>query len=317
MFRVTVSRRYVPRYSVFFARKSGFPRFRSRRRCVGGFAFKGEDVLGYRPKAVKLPRFGWVRIKGKNRPPTGRILSATVKERAGRWFVSLQCELQRVVPENQGLRVGVDLGLKMLAKLSDGREFSNPRHLNQKLHLLRIRQRKLSRCKDGSNRRKRMKLKVAHTYYRIWCVRQDAIHKMTTRIAREYGAVGIEDLNVKGMVQNRSLARSLSDAAFGEIRRQLEYKCSWYGTRLHVWPRFYPSSKTCSRCGVIKDELPLSERIYRCDCGLVIDRDLNAAINLVPPLPQEEEARPWVTGLTTVEATTAVYNQPVVLQVDR
>ena len=171
--------------------------------------------------------------------------------------------------------------MKNLATLSDGTVIPNPRALNTRLKALRKAQQALSRKTKGSARRRKAQERVARLHARVADVRADAINKATTMIARTYSVVCIEDLNVAGMVKNRRLARSVSDASLGEFLRQLEYKTAKTGARLHIVDRWYPSSKTCSKCGRVKAKLSLNERVYRCDgCGLVMDRDLNAAVNI-------------------------------------
>ena len=178
--------------------------------------------------------------------------------------------------------VGVDLGVKHLATLSDGTVIPNPRALDARLKALRKAQQALSRKTMGSARRGKAKERVARLHARIADARMDAINKATTMIARTYSTVCVEDLNVAGMMKNHRLARSVSDASLGEFRRQLEYKTMRTGAVLRVVDRWYPSSKTCSSCGTVKAKLALSERVYKCDvCGLSMDRDLNAAINLM------------------------------------
>ena len=177
--------------------------------------------------------------------------------------------------------VGVDLGVKNLATLSDGTVIPNPRALGTGLKALRKAQKALSRKVKGSVRRENAKEHVAKLHARVADVRADALNKATTMIANTYGTVCIEDLHVAGMVKNRCLARSVSDAALGEFRRQLEYKTARTGATLRVVDRWFPSSKTCSNCGAAKAKLSLSERTFNCDtCGLSLDRDLNAAINI-------------------------------------
>ena len=184
-------------------------------------------------------------------------------------------------PAPRGGVVGVDLGVKNLATLSDGTVIPNPRPLGARLRALRKAQQALSRKVKGSVRREKAKKHVARLHARVADVRADAINKATAMIASNYSDVCIEDLNVAGMVKNRSLARSVSDASLGEFRRQLEYKTARSGAVLRVVDRWYPSSKTCSNCGTVKAKLPLSERTFNCDaCGLSIDRDVNAAINI-------------------------------------
>ena len=177
--------------------------------------------------------------------------------------------------------VGVDLGVKRLATLSDGTVIANPRALGARLKALRKAQRALSRKIKGSARREKAKVRVAKLHARVADVRADAVHKATAMIAQTYSVVCVEDLNVAGMVKNRCLARSVSDASLGEFRRQLEYKTARSVAVLRVVDRWYPSSKTCSKCGVVKAKLSLSERTFNCDaCGASMDRDLNASINI-------------------------------------
>ena len=175
----------------------------------------------------------------------------------------------------------MDLGIKTLATLSDGTVVENPRYLRKSERKLKKAQQALSRKTKGSNCRAKARAKVAHLHARVANQRSDVMHKLTTRLAREYSDISIEDLNVSSMVKNRHLAKPIKDAAFGEFRRQSEYKTARTGARLHVVDRRYRSNQTCSKRGSAKARLPLSERTYMCDnCGLTMDRDLNAAINI-------------------------------------
>ena len=211
-----------------------------------------------------------------------RLIRITVSRRAGNWYASLTVEREPTAkPTPKGGVVGVGLGVKNLATLSDGTVVPNTRALNRGMRVLRKAQQSLSRKVKGSARREKAKKRVARLHARVADVRADAIHKATTMIARSYNTVCIEDLDVAGMAKNHHLARSLSDAALGEFRRQLEYKTARNGVTLRVVDRWYPTSKTCSNCGVVKAKRPLSGRTFNCDmCGLSIDRDLNAAINI-------------------------------------
>lgn len=268
----------------YFEKRAKFPRPKKRKNGIGGFRLTGKIHIS--GKHVQLPRLGLLRLKEIS-AVQGRILSATVKEKAGRWFVSLCVEQSIVVPENQGPTVGVDIGVNRLATLSDGVVFDNHRAYRRNCKLLKRAQRILARRQQGSKRRERVKRHIGKLHHRISCIRADATHKMTTFIAKTYGEIGVEDLNVAGMLKNHRLASSISDASFGEIRRQLEYKTAWYGSKLVIRDRFYPSSKTCSLCGNINGSLKLSERMFRCVvCDYTIDRDLNAAINLRPGVPR-------------------------------
>ena len=266
-------------------KRVGFPRFKSKNTTMrfaystGFTAPKASDPYG-----LKLPRIGRVHcMENAYRLVNGaRFIRITVSRRAGCWYASLTVEREPVAkPAPKGGVVGVDLGVKNLATLSDGTVIPNPRALGSSLKTLRKAQQALSRKVKGSVRREKARERVARLHARVADVRADAINKATTMIAETYSVVCVEDLNVAGMVKNRHLAKSIMDAAFGEFRRQLEYKTTRSGARLHVVDRWYRSSKTCSRCGSVKAKLSLAERTYKCDsCGLAIDRDLNAAINI-------------------------------------
>ncbi|MEO6088644.1 MAG: RNA-guided endonuclease TnpB family protein, partial [Umezawaea sp.] len=214
------------------------------------------------------------------------------KREAGRWYVSfcVQVEKQDRVPARPDAVIGVDLGVRTLAVFSDGRPpAGNPRHYDTARRKLGRLSRTVSR-RGGPDRRtgqrpshrwQRADQQRNKVHHRVASVRREGIHQLTTALACEYGTIVVEDLNVSGMVKNRALARVVSDAGFGEIRRQLTYKTAWNGGRVVVADRWFPSSKTCSGCGAVKTKLPLRMREYVCDeCGLVLDRDENAALNL-------------------------------------
>ncbi|WP_155370074.1 IS607 family element RNA-guided endonuclease TnpB [Catellatospora vulcania] len=277
----------------------GFPRFKSRRRSTPSVRFT-TGTIRVEPdrKHVVLPRLGRLKLHESARKlarrleaGTARIMSATVRRDGGRWHVAFTVEIERTVrtPARPDSIIGVDVGITHLAVLSTGKFVPNPRHLNQAQHRLRALGRALSR-KSGpdrrtgahpSNRWQRARVRIARAHARVANLRRDGLHKLTTRLAREHGTLVVEDLNVSGMLRNRKLARHIADAGFGELRRELTYKTTWNGGRLHVADRWYPSSKTCSGCGAVKTKLALSKRVYDCKaCGLVIDRDLNAARNL-------------------------------------
>ncbi|WP_330349938.1 IS607 family element RNA-guided endonuclease TnpB [Streptomyces sp. NBC_00582] len=252
---------------------------------------------------ITLPRLGTIRtheptvkLLARIKAGTARILSATVRHERGRWFVSLQVETAREITrvDRPDTSVGIDLGVKYLAVMADSsgkvHYVPNPGHLDGALKLLRLHSRRVTR-RQGPDRKtgqkpskrwekaNRQRNKIHH---RVANLRTDALHKLTTRVRTEYGTVVVEDLNVAGMLRNRRLARRVSDAGFGEIRRQLTYKGRWNACRTIVANRWYPSSKTCSNCGAAKAKLPLHARVFDCDeCPLVMDRDENAARNLV------------------------------------
>jgi putative transposase len=257
---------------------------------------------------VQLPRIGVVRSK---EPATklrqllelgrARILSATISEEAGRWFVSFTCEVERseLPATSPDAVVGVDLGVKHLAVVSTGQVVENPKARSRYERSMARLNRELDRRQLGSKRRARTKAKLARCHRNVVNTRRDALHKLTTELAASFGTVVVEDLNVAGMTakpkpvpdgaggyarngrrRKAGLNRVVLDVSPSEVRRQLAYKLEWKRGRLIVADRFFPSSKTCSRCGAVKAKLALSERTYRCDCGLVIDRDFNAALNL-------------------------------------
>jgi len=266
-------------------KRVGFPKFKSKNATMR-FAYSTDFTAPTAgdPYGLKLPRIGRVHcMENVYKLVNGaHLVRVSVSRRAGCWYASLTVEREPTATQApKGGAVGVDLGVKSLATLSDGTVVPNPRALNTKLSALRKAQRALSRKVKGSARREKAKGRVARLYARVADVRADAINKATTMIADTYGTVCIEDLHVAGMVKNHHLARSLSDAALGEFRRQLEYKTARTGAVLRVVDRRFPSSKTCSNCGVVKAKLSLSERVFNCDdCGASMDRDLNAAINI-------------------------------------
>ena len=270
-------------------RKVGFPKFKSKNKATPRFAYTTGcfGLVKGDPKALRLPRIGRVHCVEDvtKRVGDGRVLRMTISQYAGRWYASLTVErddtsVTRKAP--RGGAVGVDLGVKALATLSDGTVIENPRYLKKSERKLKKAQQALSRKAKGSNRLAKARAKVARLHAHVANQRLDAMHKLTTRLAETFSDVSIEDLHVAGMVKNHRLAKSIADAAFGEFRRQLEYKTARSGARLHVVDRWYRSSKMCSGCGEVKAKLSLNERTYRCDsCGLAMDRDLNAAINIL------------------------------------
>ena len=268
-------------------RKVGFPKFKAKSKAAPRFAYTtgAFGLIQGDPKALKLPKVGRVHCMENVTARVGdaKVLRMTVSQRAGRWYASLTVEREEPAVRRapKGGAVGIDLGIKTLATLSDGTVIENPRCLAASERRLKKAQKALSRKVKGSRRRAKARAKVARLHAHVANQRQDAIHKATTWLAGTYSDISVEDLNAAGMVKNHRLAKAVSDAAFGEFRRQLEYKTARTGARLHVVDRWYPSSKICSKCGRVKAKLSLAERVYRCDgCGLVMDRDLNAAVNI-------------------------------------
>ncbi|MFG2296666.1 IS607 family element RNA-guided endonuclease TnpB [Streptomyces sp. NPDC048603] len=285
-------------------KRVGAPRFKSKRKARLACRFTtGTIRVDADGRHVTLPRLGTIRaheptarLLARVQAGTARILSATVRHERGRWFASFQVEINRdlVRVARPDVAVGMDLGVKTLAVMADStgeiRTVPNPKHFDRALGQLRRASRVVSR-RQGPDRRtgqkpsKRWeKANAARNkiHHRVANLRTDVLHKLTTSVAAEYGTIVVEDLNVAGMLRNPRLARRIADAGFGEIRRQLTYKTSRrHATRMVIADRWYPSSKTCSGCGAVKAKLPLHVRTYQCDvCGLVIDRDDNAALNL-------------------------------------
>ena len=276
-------------YQNFFRRvregsnKPGFPRFKSRHRGVYPFRLYGTIRVG--KHAIRLPSIGWIRLKETDYLPRDqvKILSATVSERAGHWYVSLQVAEERTVTPAEGPALGVDLGISALATCSDGTVYENPKATVRYERKLRRLNKELARRKRGSQNWRKAKAQLAETHRRIANLRLNSTHDATHDLIehKKPSMIVIEDLNVSGMVQNRHLARAISDVSMREFRRQIEYKAVWNGVAVETAGRFFPSSKQCSECGNVKRLLKLSERIYVCEsCGAVLDRDLNAARNL-------------------------------------
>jgi len=276
-------------------RRLGFPKFKKRGRCKDSFRFSCEP-LRCSGATVTLPRLGTIRthestrkLTRKLKAGTARILSATVSRTAQRWFISFTVEVERAVPAHRpepGSVIGIDLGVKTLLTGADNKgaviAVEGPQALRKSLRRLRRASRAHSRRARGGANRRKAAARLARLHARIANIRTDALHKATGKLASRYETIVGEDLNVAGMVRNRPLARAINDQGFGTALRMLAYKTNWNGGRLMLVDRFYPSSKTCSNCGAVKTKLPLSERTYRCgSCGLVVDRDVNAARNLL------------------------------------
>jgi putative transposase len=259
--------------------EAGFPHFKSKKRDRLSFYLNNDkfSVDGY---SIRIPKLGYVNMTEKLRF-AGKIASATISYRAGWWFVSIAVEVEHEVPMHQGGTVGIDLGIKTLATLSDGRVFENQRHYRKSLGRIKGLSKGLSRKVEGSANWRKNSLKLAKAHYRVANQRQDVLHKMTTYVARTYTLIGLEDLNTKGMLANHCLAQAVSDASFFEIKRQLLYKAEHYGSYVQLVDQWYASSKTCTQCGWKDEDLTLAERTFHCKaCGLVIDRDLNASQNI-------------------------------------
>jgi putative transposase len=260
--------------------KVGYPQRKTKKRGLGSFRLTGSIVVC--ADAIQLPRLGRLRLKERAYLPTqAKILSATVSERGGHWYVSVVVQQEHVTPANRGPVVGVDLGVKTLATLSDGTSEPNPRYLKHSLKKLKRLQRAVTRKPKGSRNRCKAAQRLGTLHRKVANQRANTLHQVTSRLAKTKSTVVIEELNVAGMLKNHHLAQAIADVGWGEFRRQLRYKAAWYSCRVLVASRWEPSSKTCSGCGWEDEELTLADRTFRCeDCGQVLDRDLNAASNL-------------------------------------
>ncbi|WP_329452956.1 transposase [Streptomyces sp. NBC_01724] len=272
-------------FTNFFSKRAKYPRFKSRKKSrksaeytTSGFRFRdGRLTLAKMAEPLDIV---WSRPLPTGAKPSTVTVS---QDSAGRWFVSMLCDDLTVKPLSAtDAAVGVDVGLNHLLTLSTGEKIANPRHERRDRARLAKAQRALARkaTGDGANRRK-ARLKVAKIHARIADRRRDGLHKLTTRLVRENQTIVIEDLTVRNMVRNRSLARAISDAAWAEFRSLLEYKAQWYGREVIAVDRFFPSSKLCSVCGTLQDKMPLHVRTWTCTCGTTHDRDVNAARNLL------------------------------------
>lgn len=302
-------------------RRVGYPRFKKRGRCRDSFRLhhdvKKPGIRFTTYRRLRLPAFGEVRLHDSAKR-LGRLIargdavvqSVTVSRSGHRWYASVLCKVATDLPgkpskaQQEAGTVGVDLGVKYLAALSKPLErgdyrtmlLPNPRHLAAAMRRLKKAQQDLCRTEKGSHRRERAKRRVGRIHHEVSVQRQAALHQVTKKLATRYSVVAVEDLNVAGMTrsakgtveepgrkvrQKAGLNRSILDTAMGETRRQLAYKTSWYGSRLAVLDRWWPSSKTCSECGWQNPRLTLSDRMFTCgQCGITMDRDLNAARNI-------------------------------------
>ncbi|MGA9379330.1 MAG: RNA-guided endonuclease TnpB family protein [Phormidium sp.] len=243
-------------------------------------SFYLEGSINISGNKIKLPRIGWV--KCSEILPTVQPKNVTISKRANDWYISFKYELKPKPTPTPKIRkrIGVDLGINTLATCSDGTAFPNQKAYRKAQRKLAHLQRSFCRKQKGSKNRKRANLKVARLQRKISNIRVDALHKLTTWLTKNHSEIVIEDLNVSGMLKNHRLASAIADCGFYEFKRQLEYKASWYGATIIKVDRFYPSSQLCSCCHH-RQKMPLSKRTFKCgNCGVELDRDLNASINL-------------------------------------
>lgn len=276
--------------------EGGFPHFKSKKRDRLSF-YLANDKFSVEGHTLRVPKLGNVNMTEELRF-SGKILSAVISERAGWWFISISVEMEQEIPQHTGDSVGIDLGLKTLATLSTGEVYENQRHYRKGLGRIKGLSKGLSRKQEGSKNRWKNVRKLARAHYRVACQRADTLHNMTTHVARTYKVIGMEDLSTKGMLANYKLAQAVSDASFFEVQRQLCYKSDACGGYVQLVSRWYPSSKTCHRCGWVKEDLALLDREWTCGgCGVTHERDYNAALNI------EKEALRLVTDDSVVASS--------------
>ncbi|MBL1099765.1 RNA-guided endonuclease InsQ/TnpB family protein [Streptomyces coffeae] len=270
-------------FTNFFARRAKYPRFKSKRKSCASAEYTS-SAFRYRDGKLTLAKMlepldiVWSRPLPEGARPSTVTVS---RDASGRWFVSMLCDDIPVPMPATTAAVGIDAGITSLVTLSTGEKITNPKHERRDRARLAKAQRNLSRKAKGSANRAKARIKVAKVHARIADRRRDFLHQLTTRLVRENQTLVIEDLTVRNMVKNHTLARSISDAAWTDMRMMLEYKAQWYGRNLVVIDRWFPSSKLCSACGTIRSKMPLTVRTWTCDCGATHDRDVNAAKNIL------------------------------------
>ncbi|MFG2039327.1 RNA-guided endonuclease InsQ/TnpB family protein [Dactylosporangium sp. NPDC048998] len=270
-------------FTNFFAKRARYPSFKTKKRSRKSAEYT-TSAFRYRDGKLTLAKMAeplhivWSRPLPEGAQPSTVTVS---QDAAGRWFVSLLCQEVIAAVAAPNAAVGIDAGLDNLLTLSTGEKISNPRHERRDRARLARAQRKLSRREQGSANRARARRRVARIHARIADRRRDHLHKLSTRLVRENQTIVIEDLAVRNMVKNRPLARAVSDAAWRQFRTMLEYKAEWYGREVIAVDRWFPSSKLCSACGAMAEQMPLHVRTWTCRCGTVHDRDVNAARNLL------------------------------------
>lgn len=269
-------------FANFFAKRAAYPKFKrkdgrqSAEFTRSGFSF---DVG---TQHLTIAKMGVIKVKWSRRIVCDPSTVTVIRNPSGRYFVSLTVDVDVEPLAKTGQSVGIDFGVSRLATLSTGERIANPKHLQSRARRLALLQRRLAKKKKGSKRRELARRAVARQHEKIGNCRKDALEKLTTRLVTEFDVICIEDLNLRGMVKNHSLARSLSDASIGAAIRMLEDKAERYGKRTVKVDRWFPSSKMCSACGHVVSALPLSIREWSCpSCGSVHDRDLNAALNIL------------------------------------
>jgi len=262
-------------------KKPGYPRYKKRDH-KDSFALREAEKFDVNYKKLRIEKLKtWIDLRQPIRLQ-GKLKQVTISKRAGKYFASFLIETDEYDPKdvNRQESVGVDFGIKSLATLSNGESFPASQPLKKEIRKLKKLQRNMSRKVIGSNRGARAKLRLEKLHFRVARQREAILHQLSDYVTKTFDRIVIEDLNVKGMIKNRKLSRAIADVGFGMLRQMIEYKAKLRNCTLVIANRFFPSSKTCSSCGQIKQDLTLKDRIYSCDCGLTIDRDLNAALML-------------------------------------
>jgi IS605 OrfB family transposase len=272
-------------FTAFFEGRARRPRFKSKKRSKASF-YLANDQFDLGDQRLWVPKLGWVNM-AENLRFKGKVTGARITKTAEWWFVSLTVEIPETLPEKRQAAVGIDVGLNRLATLSTGEGYENQAFLKTALKKLRQTNKRLHRRKPGSKNREQARRQVARLHYRITCLRDDVLHKLTTRLADCYGIIGIEDLNLKGLLKNRRLSRAFSDAALGKLLNLLEAKVEQRGGQVIKVGRFFPSSKTCHCCGWKWEDMQLSDRVFICQNPKCTyhqfeqDRDYNASLNIL------------------------------------
>ncbi len=266
----------------FFKGRAKFPKFKKKlhAQSIRYQLDQRQIVKNYMPgELLRLPKLGKMDIKWSQIPKGIPKMATVSKSASGKYFVSFACEVEQDLMPMTGNVVGIDVGIKDVVVTSDGFHSGAPKFTYYYQRRLRKAQRVLSRKKKGSNGWHKQRIVVAKIHEKIANSRKDFLHKLTTKLVSENDVIAAEDLNVSGMLKNRKLSKAVADVGIFELNRQLEYKAAWYGKQVVKISRWFPSTKTCSACGTIKP-MKLSERVYECGCGLSLDRDENAAINI-------------------------------------